>query len=234
MQEQIDTALSEIERHAKAKAEQTIERGLQSFVEVGEALAKVRDLRLYRDEYGTFEEYAEKKWSLTDRRLRQIIDASKVTRSLPTGTIVPASEGQARELSGLAPDRAADVMRKAHDDTGGKVTAKAIKEARAMADLADGLPASGAPKAKPSPDADPKPAPKADGRRQGKFGPRKKHLFVLDNLTTSLDGLSVAAKEITALDQSVTAEEAARLTSDLSRQIKALHDLNNLLKERTK
>lgn len=220
----ITSALTEIEQAAKRKAEQAIEQGLTSFVDVGQALAAVRDQRLYRDEYGTFEEYTEKRWNLTRRRAYQLLDAAKVTAELTENncSLLPATESQARELSGLDPDAAADVMRKAHADTDGRVTAKAIKQARDMTTLADAV-------APPS-----LPAPKADGRRQGKYGPRSKHLPVLDRLTASLDGLVMAATGITALDSSVTAEEADRLTVDLSRQIKALQDLNKLLKERTK
>lgn len=36
--------------------EAIIERGLATFVEVGTALAEIRDNRLYRESHGTFEE----------------------------------------------------------------------------------------------------------------------------------------------------------------------------------
>lgn len=71
---QLQTSLPSLSRFlptetTKASVEQTIERGLNSFVEVGEALAKVRDLRLYRDEYGTFEELCASTQSRTTMRL---------------------------------------------------------------------------------------------------------------------------------------------------------------------
>ncbi len=47
--------LSTGERAVLIRAEATIERGLTSFIAVGEALSEVRDSRLYREEYGTFE-----------------------------------------------------------------------------------------------------------------------------------------------------------------------------------
>jgi hypothetical protein len=53
-----------------------------------------------------------------------------VVAALPAGTIVPVTESQARELAGLSPDDAAEVMRLAHSQTGGKVTANAIAAAR--------------------------------------------------------------------------------------------------------
>lgn len=232
----VTSALSEIERARLVKAEQIISRGLTSFVEVGAELAAVRDQRLYRAEFGTFEEYAERKWNLSRPRAYELINGSVLTSAMSAiaDTPVPKNEGQARVLSGLAPEQAADVMRKAHADTEGKVTAKAIQQAREMAVLAGTIPAPKKRTPKPTPEpANPMPT-KADGRRQGAYGVKKKHLPVLNNITTSLDGLVMAAAEITALDASVTSEEAARIADDLSRQIKALADLNRLLKERTK
>lgn len=122
--------LTAVERSTLTHAEAKIERGLSSFIEVGEALAEVRDSRLYREEYGTFEAYCRERWGITDRRARQMIDATITVSSLPTGTIVPTSEGQARELSGLDPETAADVMQRANDATNGNVTAAAIRAAR--------------------------------------------------------------------------------------------------------
>ncbi|GAC50292.1 hypothetical protein GOACH_23_00010 [Gordonia aichiensis NBRC 108223] len=43
---------------------------------------------------------------------------------------LPANESQARELVGLDPEQALDVMAKAHGATDGKPTAKAIRDAR--------------------------------------------------------------------------------------------------------
>lgn len=110
-------------------AEAVIERGLATFVEVGAALMRIRDERLYRVEYGTFEDYCRERWGFTDRRARQMMDAAEVAESLPTGTIVPATESQARELSGLDPETAAEVMEAAAES--GKVTAAGIRDARA-------------------------------------------------------------------------------------------------------
>lgn len=70
--------------------------------------------------------------------------------------------------------------------------------------------------------------------RPSKPGPRQKHRDVIERMTTALSGLVIAADEITELDASVTQEEAARLLRDLSRQIRSLNRIRNLLKERTK
>lgn len=113
-----------------ADHEAAIERGLKTFIDVGLRLVAVRDKRLYRADYATFEDYCEGRWNFSDRRARQLIDAAGIVNALPTGTIVPVTESQARELTGLAPDEAAEVMNRAHDNTAGKVTAAAIRDAR--------------------------------------------------------------------------------------------------------
>ena len=122
--------LTAMERSALTHAEATIEQGLTSFVEVGEALAKVRDEQLYRDEFGTFKAYCRERWNLGESRVYQLMDAAAVTSTIVEPELRPANEGQARALSGLGPETAADVMRKAHDATDGKPTAAAIKAAR--------------------------------------------------------------------------------------------------------
>lgn len=128
----LDVPLSTDEAAQLAECEATIRNGLQTFVEVGQSLARIRDGRLYRQTHTTFEAYCDQEFGLTYRRVNQIIAAAEVTDAL--GTIVPdslpANEGQARELSGLAPETAAEVMRQAHDATDGKPTAAAIAEAR--------------------------------------------------------------------------------------------------------
>ena len=111
-----------------AAAEATIAKGLTTFVEVGNALRRIRDERLYQDAYGTFEDYCDKRWGFTDRRARQLMDSAEIVAALPTGTIVPVSEGQARELTGLAPEIAAEVMDTAAES--GKITAASIRDAR--------------------------------------------------------------------------------------------------------
>lgn len=65
-------------------------------------------------------------------------------------------------------------------------------------------------------------------------GGRRKHLQMLQAMTTALAGIAGAAEEINGLDSSVTQEEAAQLVRDLSRQIRSLNQIKALLKERTR
>lgn len=67
-----------------------------------------------------------------------------------------------------------------------------------------------------------------------KYGPRRKHLQMLDATNASLGGLLIALAEITELDDSVGNDDAARIRGGISKAIAELNRINNLLKERTK
>jgi hypothetical protein len=57
-------SLTTQEQREFAHAERTIARGLKSFLAVGMALKEIRDKRLYRQHYDTFEEYVWRRWEL--------------------------------------------------------------------------------------------------------------------------------------------------------------------------
>jgi hypothetical protein len=88
-----------------AQLERVIERGLETFIEVGEALCRIRDERLYREAgFRSFEAYCQERWG--HRRAwadRQITAMRKVTELDPTGS-TPANEWQARQLPEPGPD----------------------------------------------------------------------------------------------------------------------------------
>ena len=110
-----------------AELEKTIMRGKKTFVEVGLALAEIRDLRLYRREYSGFEEYCRKKWGWSKPYCTQLITAAAVVESLPADKQVAiATESQARELAKVEPAQRAGVVQ-AIVDQGKPVTAAAIK-----------------------------------------------------------------------------------------------------------
>jgi hypothetical protein len=63
------------------KCEAVIERGLGTFVEVGQALAEIRDRRLYKTTHQTFESYCHERWKFSASRGRQMIGAAKAVTS---------------------------------------------------------------------------------------------------------------------------------------------------------
>lgn len=124
-------ALTVPESDRLAACEATIERGFQTFAEVGTALLEIRDARLYRSEFGTFEDYCRERWNLGRSRAYQMIDAAEVVSQMSTMVdTLPATERQARELVGLPAETAAAVMTAAVEATEGRPTAAAIREAR--------------------------------------------------------------------------------------------------------
>lgn len=117
-----------------AECEKVIERGLNTFVEVGNAIREIRDERLYRESFATFEEYCQTKWGWSRVHAHRHIEAANTAELLPIGNR-PANEAQARELAPLAkedPDRAREVFTLALQDAaerGVKLTAQDVKQA---------------------------------------------------------------------------------------------------------
>ena len=94
------------ERSRLYQLEETIRQGLNTFVDVGNALLEIRDKRLYRQEHSTFEEYCREQWSFTKQRAYQLMDAATVVDTIQKSTIVdffPKTETQARPLTSLEP-----------------------------------------------------------------------------------------------------------------------------------
>lgn len=87
--------------------EAIIKRGLQTFTEVGNALLAIRDRRLYRKDYSTFEEYCRQRWDFTPRRAFQLMGAAIVVENVHSCSQIPppANEAQARPLSSLEPEQ---------------------------------------------------------------------------------------------------------------------------------
>jgi hypothetical protein len=142
--------LSRDEADELDRCEATIKRNLDTFVEVGQALATIRESRLYREKYPTFEAYCKDRWNWSRDyayKLIRSVAAADVDNCLHR----VANEGQARALAAApAADRAAVLEQAASPD--GKVTAKRIREAiesRTVMMFADGTAYRGSPKRSP-------------------------------------------------------------------------------------
>ena len=101
-----------------AHYEAIIERGLKTFVEVGNALLAIREGKLYRQKYAykTFDEYCQKRWGFVRRQADRLISAAEVIDNLrPVGLISPQTERQARPLTQLEPEQQREVWQKVVD-----------------------------------------------------------------------------------------------------------------------
>jgi len=104
MSTEVEPAKGEvIDAKANAEAlqaeEEVIERGRGAFIEVGQALAHIRDGRLYEPDYTNFDEYVSKRWGFEKTFAHGQIAAAEVAEIAEShGLPVPPNEGTAREL----------------------------------------------------------------------------------------------------------------------------------------
>ena len=91
--------------------DEVVTAGLKTFLAVAEALAEIKAAKLYRENFGNFEEYCKQRHGLSRTRAYQLLDARDVMGELQTSTIVdilPTNECQLRALvkvpEGKAPE----------------------------------------------------------------------------------------------------------------------------------
>jgi phage N-6-adenine-methyltransferase len=125
------------ERGRLQALEGRIGRGLVAFVEVGEALLEIRDRRLYRVAYPSFEEYCRERWGFRRAHAHRLVQSAKVIRALSPAGDSPTSERQARELTPLLTDpeqlREAWVdARERAEQSGSPLTASRVRDAVAL------------------------------------------------------------------------------------------------------
>jgi hypothetical protein len=112
-----------------------IQREMGSFMAVGKALQKIREQRLYREEFKTFAAYCREKWGVSKDHATRLITGSKVADNLmPRGIlctpceIQPIHEQQVRPLAVLDPDQQCEVWEEAVRSADGKTaTYKQVK-----------------------------------------------------------------------------------------------------------
>jgi hypothetical protein len=125
--------LTKEEQHELERCEVVIKQGLETFIEVGQALMTIRDKRLYRLEYTRFEDYCRDRWGMTRMRASQLINAADVIDNLNVnhGLQTPTSERQARPLTKLEPEIQREAwaeVTERHKDAPEKITAKEVEQ----------------------------------------------------------------------------------------------------------
>jgi hypothetical protein len=119
----------EVERREELEA--TIAKHITGFVDAGEALAEIREERLYRNTHKTFEDYCTAKWGMTRQHANRLVRSAEVIGNLEPIGSKPESESHVRPLVGLSPDQQKEVWTEAVKTApGGKVTAKHVEEAK--------------------------------------------------------------------------------------------------------
>lgn len=133
-------AATPAERARLEELETVIERGLETFVEVGRALSEIRDNRLYRGEYTTFEEYCRERWRMDRRNANRHIEAANTVGVLGSidpmkdsngdGRAGPQNVAQTREIAPLVREdeqEAVEVWRELKEEYGSRLTASMVR-----------------------------------------------------------------------------------------------------------
>ena len=110
-------SLSLLEHSRLASLEEVINKGRQTFIEVGNALLEIRESRLYRETHNTFEDYCLERWDISKTQANRLVQSSEVAHTLTPIGVMPSTESQARELAPLLdrPDELRDIWAEVQD-----------------------------------------------------------------------------------------------------------------------
>jgi hypothetical protein len=109
------------ERHDLKHYEDVIRRASVAIQQAGEALAKVREMRLYRESHTTFEAYCHEVLGITYRYVNYMIEAAGVIENLGTNcSQMPVSIGQTRAIAKAPPHEQAEVWQVSCERAGGE------------------------------------------------------------------------------------------------------------------
>ena len=114
------------------KEERIIERGQRTFIEVGNALARIRDQGLYKAAaFDTFERYCSERWGFQRAHAYRLMEAAGVVTEVSPMGDTPVNERQARALAAVPTEERAQVWEEVQQvaaDREVPVTARLIKE----------------------------------------------------------------------------------------------------------
>jgi hypothetical protein len=122
--------ISPTEKGELGRLEKIVEK---SFYDGAMALKEIRDKRLYRERFKTFEAYCQDKWGFTRQRARQLIEAGETIELLPADCQTICKENLSNSLTVSAVTELAKVSQEQRPAVlkaaaaQGKVTAEAIR-----------------------------------------------------------------------------------------------------------
>ncbi|MDE2104573.1 MAG: hypothetical protein KGL39_45480 [Patescibacteria group bacterium] len=136
--ERAASLLSVREAEDLVECEKAVQRGLEASREARARLLEIRDRRLYRQSFATFEDYMEGRWNYSARQGHRLCDWAIVETNLLTEgnknghnqVELPAVESQARPLAKLPAAEQGEAWHEAVESApAGKVTAKHVEAA---------------------------------------------------------------------------------------------------------
>lgn len=124
--------LSDGERLRFEQCREVVRRNLKTCFEVGAALLEIRESKLYREHWTSFEKFCQAEFNIGKSHAYRLIDASGVKKTVETSPIGDAvqSESHARALKDVPVELRTEVLEAAAAACeGGEPTADAIREA---------------------------------------------------------------------------------------------------------
>lgn len=114
----MDSAVAELDlsEAGLAECEAVIQRSMDAFLDAGRALIRIRDQRLYKPRYQTFERYCQKRWNFSRQRSQQLMAAAEVIEIVSETEVyapsIPDPElySNGNSSNGYRPERVEPVM----------------------------------------------------------------------------------------------------------------------------
>jgi hypothetical protein len=104
-----------------------IRSGLRTFLDVGNALLDIREARLYRSAYESFDSYCQSKWGMSKTHANRLIASAVTVKQLGDVAALPANEAQVRPLTLLPADQQAEAWERVLKVSGVRLTASAVQ-----------------------------------------------------------------------------------------------------------
>jgi hypothetical protein len=142
-----------------AEHESIIDRHIQEFYQVGNALLEIRDGHLYRSTHDRFDDYCRQRWGMSKTHANRLVQSAEVIEDLgPVSVKLPETERQARPLAKLPREERKAAWKEAVETAPeGKVTTKHVEKVAAKA-----IPPKPRPAPKPAPVVPEPPSEPAD------------------------------------------------------------------------
>lgn len=120
-------ALSTQQAERLEAIEARIQKGVKSFLDVGNALMEVKQEQLWRGEYESFDDYCQRRWNFSQWYAYRLTSAVEVANRLDNCPKKPKQEAQLRPLAKLPKDQQAAAWQEAVDEAeGDEPTAKEV------------------------------------------------------------------------------------------------------------
>jgi hypothetical protein len=123
--------LTTVEAAQLQRHEAVIKAGKNAWMAVGHSLSAIKEARLYREDYNSWDEYLKLKWGWSRQRFAQVEGSRTVLKELPEKLATSVdNERAARELGKVPKEKRESVLEKAvKGSPTGKATTKAIRKA---------------------------------------------------------------------------------------------------------